>query len=61
MIVDQCVNAGQFNSSVFPRFPYIDVRTKPMMILPAINTNTNKHEKEQISRTVKEMFEKTDM
>ncbi|ELD7994308.1 DinI-like family protein [Citrobacter freundii] len=34
---------------------------KPMMILPAINTDASKHEKEQISRTVQEMFEEDDM
>ncbi|APW05466.1 DinI family protein [Salmonella enterica] len=32
-----------------------------MMILPAINTDASKHEKEQISRTVQEMFEEADM
>ncbi|KLV66961.1 hypothetical protein SK36_01680 [Citrobacter sp. MGH106] len=32
-----------------------------MMTLPAINTDTSKHEKEQISRTVQEMFEEADM
>ncbi|HEC5313576.1 TPA: DinI family protein [Citrobacter freundii] len=38
-----------------------DVRVKPMMTLPAINTDASKHEKEQISRTVQEMFEEADM
>lgn len=37
------------------------VRVKPMMTLPAINTDASKHEKEQISPTVQEMFEKADM
>ncbi|EJD6095885.1 DinI-like family protein [Citrobacter freundii] len=31
-----------------------------MMILPAINTDASKHEKEQISRTVQEMFEEAE-
>ena len=38
-----------------------DVRVKQMMTLPAINTDASKHEKEQISRTVQEMFEEADM
>ncbi|EMO7789732.1 hypothetical protein WDR79_002042 [Citrobacter freundii] len=33
-------------------FPDTDVRVKPMMTLPAINTGTSEHEKEQINRTV---------
>jgi hypothetical protein len=32
-----------------------------MMTLPAINTDASKHEKEQISRAVQEMFEEADM
>ncbi len=32
-----------------------------MMVLPVINTDASKHEKEQISRTVQEMFEEADM
>jgi len=32
-----------------------------MMTLPAINTDASKHEKEQISRTVQEMYEEADM
>lgn len=32
-----------------------------MMTLPAINTDAGKHEKEQISCTVQEMFEEADM
>ncbi|MBJ8923440.1 DinI-like family protein [Citrobacter sp. FDAARGOS_156] len=31
------------------------------MALPAINTDASKHEKEQISRNVHEMFEEADM
>ena len=42
-------------------FPEAEVRVKPMMTLPAINTDASKHEKEQISRTVQEMFEEADM
>ncbi|MBZ1987077.1 MULTISPECIES: DinI family protein [Klebsiella pneumoniae complex] len=42
-------------------FPDADVRVKPMMTLPAINTDASKHEKEQISRAVQEMFEEADM
>jgi hypothetical protein len=44
-----------------PYFPDADVRVKPMMTLPAINTDASKHEKEQISRVVQEMFEEADM
>ncbi|EMV7409192.1 DinI-like family protein [Enterobacter soli] len=29
--------------------------------MPAINTDASKHEKEQISRVVQEMFEEADM
>lgn len=36
-------------------------QVKPMMTLSAINNDANKHEKEQISRTVQEKFEETDM
>jgi hypothetical protein len=42
-------------------FPEADVRVKPMMTLPGINTDASKHEKEQISRAVQEMFEEADM
>ncbi|ENF7818575.1 DinI family protein [Enterobacter soli] len=42
-------------------FPDAEVRVKPMMTLPAINTDASKHEKEQISRVVQEMFEESDM
>ncbi|WP_370551889.1 DinI-like family protein [Citrobacter sp. FDAARGOS_156] len=41
--------------------PDANVRVKPMMTLPAINTDASKHKKEQISRTVQEMFEEADM
>ncbi|HDR2790332.1 TPA: DinI family protein [Enterobacter asburiae] len=42
-------------------FPDAEVRVKPMMTLPAINTDASKHEKEQISRIVQEMFEEAEM
>ncbi|MGG5839487.1 MULTISPECIES: DinI family protein [Enterobacteriaceae] len=42
-------------------FADAEVRVKPMMTLPAINTDASKHEKEQISRVVQEMFEEADM
>ncbi|MDA6810312.1 DinI-like family protein [Escherichia coli] len=52
---------GELTKRVHRIFPGADVRVKPMMTLPAINTDANKHENEQISRTVQEMFEETDM
>ncbi|HAU5603357.1 TPA: DinI family protein [Citrobacter koseri] len=48
----------QRESSVFPD---ADVRVKPMMTLPTINAEASKHEKEQINRTVEEIFEESDM
>lgn len=42
-------------------FPDAEVRVKPMMTLPAINTDASKHEKELISKVVQEMFEEADM
>ena len=42
-------------------FPEAEVRVKPMMTLPASNTDASKHEKELISRTVQEMFEEAVM
>ncbi|EMH4162725.1 DinI family protein [Pluralibacter gergoviae] len=41
-------------------FPDADVRVKPMMGLPAINTDASKHEKERISAIITEMFEEAD-
>ena len=41
-------------------FPDADVRVKPMMTLPAINTDASKHEKERISAVVQEMFEEAE-
>ncbi|MSI87536.1 DinI-like family protein [Escherichia coli] len=52
---------GELTKRVHRIFPGADVRVKPMMTLPAINTDANKHENEQISRTVQEMFEKANM
>ena len=52
---------GELTKRVHRIFPGADVRVKPMMTLPAINTDANKHENEQISRTVQEMFEEADM
>ena len=51
---------GELTKRVHRIFPDADVRVKPMMTLPAINTDASKHEKEQISRTVQEMFEEAD-
>ncbi|MBJ9163412.1 DinI-like family protein [Citrobacter farmeri] len=48
----------QRDSSVFPDAV---VRVKPMMTLPAISTEASKLEKKQISSTVEEMFEESDM
>ena len=52
---------GELTKRVHRIFPDADVRVKPMMTLPVINTDVRKHEKEQISRTVQEMFEESDM
>ena len=52
---------GELTKRVHRIFPDADVRVKPMMTLPAINTDASKYEKEQISRAVQEMFEEADM
>ncbi|APR33662.1 DNA-damage-inducible protein I [Citrobacter freundii] len=52
---------GELSKRVHRIFPDADVRVKPMMTLPAINIDASKHEKEQISRTVQEIFEEADM
>ena len=52
---------GELTKRVHRIFPDADVRVKPMITLPAINTDASKHEKELISRTVQEMFEQADM
>ena len=51
---------GELSKRVHRIFPEADIRVKPMMTLPAINTDASKHEKEQISRTVQEMFEEAE-
>ncbi|MDN4198397.1 DinI-like family protein, partial [Citrobacter freundii] len=52
---------GELSKRVHRIFPDADVRVKPMMTLPAINTDASKHEKERISAAVQEMFEEADM
>ena len=52
---------GELSKRVHRIFPDADVRVRAMMTLPAINTDASKHEKEQINRTVQEMFEEADM
>ncbi|HCR3328082.1 DinI family protein [Citrobacter portucalensis] len=52
---------GELSKRVHRIFPDADVRVKPMMTLPALNTDASKYEKEQICRTVQEMFEEADM
>jgi len=52
---------GELTKRVHRVFPDAEIRVKPMMTLPAINTDASKHEKELISRTVQEMFEVADM
>ncbi|HDG1684046.1 TPA: DinI family protein [Kluyvera ascorbata] len=47
---------GELSNRVHRIFPDAEVQVKPMMTLPAVNTDASKHEKEQISRTVQEMF-----
>ncbi|ECG8609553.1 DinI family protein [Salmonella enterica subsp. salamae] len=54
-------NLGELSKRVHRIFPGADVGVKPMMTLPAINTDASKHEEERISRTVQEMFEEADM
>ncbi|EAA1960626.1 DinI family protein [Escherichia coli] len=52
---------GELTKRVRRILPNADVRVKPMMTLPSNNTDASKHEKEQISRAVQEMFEEADM
>lgn len=52
---------GELTKRISRIFPDADVRVKPMMTLPAINTDASKHEKERISAAVQEMFEEADM
>ena len=49
---------GELTKRVHRIFPDADVRVKPMMTLPAINTDASKHEKEQLSRTVQECLKR---
>ncbi|HCB1493733.1 TPA: DinI family protein [Citrobacter braakii] len=51
---------GELSKRVQRIFPDADVRVKPMMTLPAINTDASKHEKERISAVVQEMFEEAE-
>ena len=52
---------GELSKRVHRIFPDAEVRVKPMMTMPAINTDASKHEKEQISHAVQEMFEEADV
>ncbi|EEQ1708333.1 DinI-like family protein [Escherichia coli] len=52
---------GELTKRVRRILPNADVRVKPMMTLPSNNTDASKHEKEQISRAVQEMFEEANM
>lgn len=52
---------AELTKRVHQIFPDAEVRVKPMMTLPGINTDASKHEKEQISRVVQEMFEEADI
>lgn len=51
---------GELSKRIHRIFPDADVRVKPMMTLPAINTDASKHEKERISAAVQEMFEEAE-
>ncbi|EKJ2163694.1 DinI-like family protein [Salmonella enterica subsp. enterica serovar Give] len=52
---------GELTKMVHRILPDDDIRVKPMMAMPVINTDASKHEKEQISRTVQEKFEEAEM
>lgn len=52
---------AELTKRVHQIFPDAEVLVKPMITLPAINTDASKHEKEQISRVVQEMFEEAEM
>ncbi|AVR05175.1 DinI family protein [Pluralibacter gergoviae] len=52
---------AELDKRITRAFPDADVRVKPMMTLPAINTDASKHEKERISAIVAEMFDEADM
>lgn len=51
---------GELSNRIHRIFPDADVRVKPMMTLPAINTDASKHGKEWISAAVQEMFEEAE-
>ncbi|HGH5981355.1 TPA: DinI-like family protein [Kluyvera georgiana] len=51
---------AELSKRVHTVFPDAEVRVKPMMTLPAINTDASKHEKEQINRVVTEMFDEAE-
>ena len=51
---------GELSKRVHRIFPEADIRVKPMMTLPAFNTDASKHEKEQINRTVQKIFEEAE-
>lgn len=51
---------GELSKRIHRIFPEADVRVKPMMTLPAINTDASKHEKERISAAVQDMFEEAE-
>ncbi|MRS16138.1 DinI-like family protein [Enterobacteriaceae bacterium RIT691] len=51
---------GELSQRIHRIFPDAEVRVKPMMTLPAINTDASKHEKERISAAVQEMFEEAE-
>lgn len=46
---------GELSKRVHRIFPDGEVRVKPIMTMPATNTDASKYEKEQISRVVQEM------
>ncbi|KAA1145194.1 DinI family protein [Citrobacter portucalensis] len=52
---------GELTRRVHRIFPDADVRVKPMMTLPPINTDSSKHDNETINSTDQEMFEESDM
>ncbi|SBL23447.1 virulence protein [Raoultella ornithinolytica] len=55
------VTCFDYEVMISPLFRWPNSLCHYMMTLPAINTDASKHEKEQISRAVQEMFEEADM
>ncbi|HGF0769587.1 TPA: DinI-like family protein [Kluyvera georgiana] len=51
---------GELGKRIHRIFPDADVRVKPMMTIPTINTDASKHEKEQINKAVQDMFEEAE-